>query len=83
MPKLMDSINWISNGERGNETVFNRPLKEIATLIDTNQIQTPSRSLGKIVPSEEVSTLTDGDVVQVLNDGTYTKATEETGVLEL
>lgn len=72
MARLIDTLTWIQNGERGEATVYNRALKELVELIDNGEIQAASSVQGFTVNASRInSTVTDGMVVYIHTDGIF------------
>lgn len=72
MAKLIDSLTWIQNGERGEATVYNRALKQLVTMMDNAEIQSASSVQGFTVdPLKIDASVTDGMVVYIGLDGIF------------
>ena len=76
MAKLLDTINWIADGERATALVLNRTLKEFVQSVDNNELNLTSKSSSiSVVPATDLegSVATDNFVYHN-SDGLFHRA---------
>jgi hypothetical protein len=75
MAKLLDTINWVEDGERAAANILNRPLKELITSIDNKDFKVLASTSGfKIEQSDLDIHVESGDLVYKNSDGKYHRA---------
>jgi len=80
MANLINTISWFTNGEKANELVLNRPLKEIVNLIDSNTLPILPKYSGINLltgsflasPNDLVYKRSDGILVSAVGNSTIT-----------
>ena len=75
MARLMDNLTWLQDGERADAFVLNRPLKELANLIDNKDFKALLSTSGLKINTNELDTAVQvNDLVYKGADGKYYQA---------